>query len=92
VPIDSLGHNLGLVVVAEGVEDQATYDRLASMACDLAQGYYMSRPIPAADLTTWARSLPRFVAQGVGAGPEPPYFHGHPTQREGASSDVEGVA
>jgi EAL domain-containing protein (putative c-di-GMP-specific phosphodiesterase class I) len=56
--IIDLGHNLGLVVVAEGVEDQATCERLAAMACDLAQGYYLSRPIPAADLTMWARSLP----------------------------------
>ncbi|HXT35190.1 MAG TPA: EAL domain-containing protein [Chloroflexota bacterium] len=55
--IIDLGHNLGLVVVAEGVEDQATYERLGAMACDLAQGYFLSRPIPAADLTVWARSL-----------------------------------
>ena len=56
--IIDLGHNLGLVVVAEGVEDRATYDRLSAMTCDLAQGYYLSRPIPAAELTFWARSLP----------------------------------
>ncbi|HEY8284572.1 MAG TPA: GGDEF domain-containing phosphodiesterase, partial [Chloroflexota bacterium] len=56
--IIDLGHNLGLVVVAEGVEDQVAYERLGGMGCDLAQGYYLSRPIPAADLTAWARSLP----------------------------------
>lgn len=55
--IIDLGHNLGLVVVAEGVEDQAAYERLGAMGCDLAQGYYLSRPIPAADLAAWARSL-----------------------------------
>ncbi len=61
--IIDLGHNLGLVVVAEGVEDQATYERLGAMACDLAQGYYLSRAVPAADLTVWARSLPWLRAQ-----------------------------
>ncbi len=41
-----LGHSLGLKVVAEGVEDKETYDKLVALDCDLAQGYYMSRPIP----------------------------------------------
>ncbi len=41
-----LGHSLGLKVVAEGVEDKETYDKLVLLDCDLAQGYYMSRPIP----------------------------------------------
>jgi EAL domain-containing protein (putative c-di-GMP-specific phosphodiesterase class I) len=44
--IIDLGHSLGLKVVAEGVEDKETYDRLVLLDCDLAQGYYMSRPIP----------------------------------------------
>ena len=48
-----LGHNLGLAVVAEGVEDQQTWHGLVAIGCDAAQGYYMSRPIPAADLTRW---------------------------------------
>ena len=42
-----LGHNLGLRVVAEGVEDEASWDRLAALGCDSAQGYWVSRPIPA---------------------------------------------
>jgi len=45
-----LGHSLGLRVVAEGVEDEETWRRLAELGCDLAQGYYLSRPLPAADL------------------------------------------
>ena len=42
-----LARNLGLVVTAEGVEDQATRRRLADMGCDLAQGYELCRPLPA---------------------------------------------
>ncbi|MEV6348203.1 bifunctional diguanylate cyclase/phosphodiesterase [Actinoplanes sp. NPDC051851] len=46
-----LGHSLGLVVVAEGIEDQETADALTSLGCDTAQGYHFARPMPAADLT-----------------------------------------
>lgn len=53
--IIDLGHNLGLQVVAEGVENQATWDLLATLGCDYAQGYYLSYPIPAAELTRWLR-------------------------------------
>ncbi|MCP5326563.1 MAG: EAL domain-containing protein [Oceanospirillaceae bacterium] len=49
-----LAHNLNLTVVAEGVEDAATYQRLAQMGCDIAQGYYMSKPIVAGDVPAWA--------------------------------------
>jgi EAL domain-containing protein (putative c-di-GMP-specific phosphodiesterase class I) len=48
-----LGHSLGLSVVAEGVEDTATLTLLESLGCDLAQGYYMARPMPAASLVNW---------------------------------------
>jgi diguanylate cyclase (GGDEF)-like protein/PAS domain S-box-containing protein len=62
-----LAHNLGLRVVAEGVEDEATATLLARLGCDLAQGYHFSRPVPAADLTQWlqatlGRSQPRLAA------------------------------
>ena len=46
-----LGHNLGLRVVAEGVEDRGTWDRLAALGCDQAQGFYLSRPVPAEQVT-----------------------------------------
>jgi diguanylate cyclase (GGDEF)-like protein len=48
-----LAHSLGLEVVAEGVEDEATIDRLGAARCDLVQGYAISRPLPAEDLTAW---------------------------------------
>ncbi|MCA0144195.1 bifunctional diguanylate cyclase/phosphodiesterase [Blastococcus sp. LR1] len=48
-----LGHNLGLVTVAEGVEDQATWDALNALGCDVAQGYHMARPMPVVDLERW---------------------------------------
>jgi predicted signal transduction protein with EAL and GGDEF domain len=48
-----LAHQLGLRVVAEGVEDRATWDLLVGMQCDAAQGYYMSPPLPASELATW---------------------------------------
>ena len=45
-----LGHNLGLRMVAEGVEDERTADRLARMGCDVLQGYLIGRPVAADDL------------------------------------------
>ncbi len=48
-----LAHNIGLTVVAEGVEDKATYDLLARLGCDIAQGYYISRPVPAEEFERW---------------------------------------
>ena len=43
----NLGHDMGLRVVAEGIEDVETLDLLGDLGCDLAQGYYISRPTPA---------------------------------------------
>jgi diguanylate cyclase len=44
-----LAHALGLRVVAEGIEDEATWRRLRDVGCDAAQGYHLSRPLPAAE-------------------------------------------
>jgi len=41
-----LGHNLGLIVVAEGIEDDETYKRLGQLGCDTAQGFLISKPLP----------------------------------------------
>jgi diguanylate cyclase len=48
-----LGHALGLTVVAEGVEDTATLGVLADLGCDRAQGYLISRPLPADAFAEW---------------------------------------
>jgi predicted signal transduction protein with EAL and GGDEF domain len=48
--IVELAHNLGLPVVAEGIEDAATERILRHIGCDLAQGYYFARPMPAEQL------------------------------------------
>ena len=48
-----LAHSLGLRMVAEGVETHLTYTQLKRLGCDQAQGYYMSRPVPAAELDHW---------------------------------------
>jgi diguanylate cyclase (GGDEF)-like protein/PAS domain S-box-containing protein len=53
-----LAHNLGLGVVAEGVEKRAVMERLAQLGCDFAQGYYMSRPLPADELAVWLEQNP----------------------------------
>jgi EAL domain-containing protein (putative c-di-GMP-specific phosphodiesterase class I) len=51
----ALAHDLGLIVVAEGVEDSATWDLLVRHGCDHVQGYYLSRALPAQALTDWLR-------------------------------------
>ena len=48
-----LAHNLGLTVVAEGVETAAIQDRLRALACDEAQGYHIARPLPVDDFLAW---------------------------------------
>jgi len=49
----ALGHDLGLIVVAEGVEDQSTWDTLADLRCDTIQGYFGSKPLSAPALESW---------------------------------------
>jgi EAL domain-containing protein (putative c-di-GMP-specific phosphodiesterase class I) len=51
-----LGHNMGLRVVAEGIESEAAWNILAEMGCDQGQGYFMSRPIPADQLAGWVEN------------------------------------
>jgi len=48
-----LAHNLGLQVIAEGVDQESTLARLRSHGCDAAQGIFLSRPLPAEDLIEW---------------------------------------
>jgi diguanylate cyclase (GGDEF)-like protein len=57
-----LARNLGLIVTAEGVEDQPTRRRLADMGCDLAQGYELCRPLPAERCADAIRATPPQLA------------------------------
>lgn len=67
-----LGHNLGLEVVAEGVEDVQTWTLLDDLGCDIVQGYALNRPMPARELVSWAKkwtktARKRFMKAGRGA-------------------------
>jgi diguanylate cyclase (GGDEF)-like protein/PAS domain S-box-containing protein len=53
-----LAHNIGLRVVAEGVEDKQTYDMLAALGCDSVQGYYISSAMPAEEFIRWLQQSP----------------------------------
>lgn len=73
--IVGLAHHLGLRVVAEGVEDEAARLELLRMGCDTAQGYLLSRPLPAAAFASWASRwhtgtvpTPRVVRMPTSAG------------------------
>jgi diguanylate cyclase len=48
-----LGRNLGMKVIAEGVEDQAALEELRALGCHVGQGYHLSHPVPADELTEW---------------------------------------
>lgn len=65
-----LGHNLGLRVVAEGVENQEIWDQLVALGCDAAQGYYISRPIPAAEMGRWLTEVAPQKGWIVGTPPD----------------------
>jgi diguanylate cyclase (GGDEF)-like protein len=75
----NLGHDLGLNVIAEGVEDSSTLEELAQLGCDLAQGYHVSKPMPADVFNDWLvetvphRPHPMVVAPDASApAPAPP--------------------
>ena len=53
-----LAHNIGLRVVAEGVEDKQTYEMLATLGCDSVQGYYISQPMSPMDFVRWLQEPP----------------------------------
>jgi diguanylate cyclase (GGDEF)-like protein len=65
--IVDLGHSLGLIVVAEGVEQDATRDQLVEMGCDVAQGFLISRPLESERFDAWltARTARTVRAAGV---------------------------
>ncbi len=58
-----LGHNLGLRLVAEGVEDAETWSMLKALGCDVIQGYHLSRPLPAEQVCAWITDYRRPLAE-----------------------------
>ena len=80
-----LARSLGRTVTAEGVEDKATLQRLASLGCNAAQGYYLARPLPARECESWLSAFqrsPSTVGSAEGAGKRPDQgYHGSSTRR-----------
>jgi diguanylate cyclase (GGDEF)-like protein/PAS domain S-box-containing protein len=64
-----LGRNLGLQVVAEGVESKAIHDALADLGCDAVQGQYLSGPLPGNKLIRWLRDQPAPAGAGRSTSP-----------------------
>ena len=81
-----LGHNLGLDVIAEGIEDADTLAEVVASGCSRAQGYYFARPMPASELTTWAKE--RFPAQRMSAGASPGASQGESQDTSSGMADA----
>ncbi|MFL5823594.1 MAG: EAL domain-containing protein, partial [Solirubrobacteraceae bacterium] len=64
----NLGHELGMRIVAEGVEDERTLMRLATLGADLAQGYHLSRPLSPKAFDEWMGQPRILVASAQGEG------------------------
>lgn len=67
-----LAHNLGLSVVAEGVENATAWDMLRDLRCDQAQGFLMGRPMPVADFIRWSTAWAAAHASSSAPGPSKP--------------------
>lgn len=65
-----LAHNFGLMVVAEGIEDEETIHALTACKCDYAQGFFISKPVPWAEIPEWYASTAKSKV-GVEKAPAP---------------------
>ncbi|MBI3898031.1 MAG: EAL domain-containing protein [Gammaproteobacteria bacterium] len=63
-----LAHDLDLKVVAEGIESEAVWQQLAALGCDTAQGYYISKPLPADKFKDWMEQRVQTLNVGARAG------------------------
>jgi len=75
--IVALGHGLGMRIVAEGVEDQATLELVERLGCDAAQGYHVSRPLAATDVLDWVHHTPWGPEPGSASSIAPPGQRGY---------------
>jgi diguanylate cyclase (GGDEF)-like protein len=76
-----LAHQLGVKVVGEGVESAAISSELEALGCDIGQGFYLGRPMPAAAFTEWIRDPARLALPMEASGypqPSPPPRHARP--------------
>jgi diguanylate cyclase (GGDEF)-like protein/PAS domain S-box-containing protein len=67
-----LAHDLGRKVVAEGVETQEQWNQLAALGCDIAQGYFIARPMPAEEFPSWVEQFHPPGCNSTTNAPEPP--------------------
>jgi diguanylate cyclase (GGDEF)-like protein len=88
----NLGHDLGLRIIAEGVEDAPTLERLATLGCDSAQGYHLSRPMSGRAFSRWLEESPLSMAraafENLGAGGAAPEAAIEPANAAGAGALV----
>jgi diguanylate cyclase (GGDEF)-like protein len=66
-----LAHNLGMSVVAEGIENEQVYQQLAGLGCDEGQGYHMNRPRPVAEFAGWLQNRSQPAALSALSDPQP---------------------
>ena len=82
-----LGHNLGLKVIAEGVESERIYGQLAAMGCDYAQGFFLSKPLSPQKMGVW---LDVFMSSKLAAaGPQEAAEETAPAVIEGTVAEDE---
>ena len=60
-----MGRQLGMTVVAEGVENEDDWELVRQTGCDLAQGYHIARPMPAQDVPRWAEAWLERVRRNI---------------------------
>ncbi len=82
-----LGHDLGFEIVAEGIEDQETFERLRRYGCDIGQGFHLSRPAPAGQLQLHDLAERTTIASLVGAASLPRVVPFGPASRASITPD-----